>query len=250
MDTIMQNQAQIHRNNRADLHTHILPGIDDGAKNTEESNQMLELLKMDGVGNIIATPHFYLKENSVNGFIRRRNSSYEELKSRVNFDGNICLGAEVYYGKQMYRIENFESLSLGKSDYILIELPYEKKIDVDLLEDIEEMMEKTDLTVIFAHIERFFDKFTWRASRKLYSMDVIFQVNLPSMKDKKLKKAAYKFIKKDLHVVLGSDCHNCGDRSPKAYGEGLAIIEEDLGTQLKNKLLDDTKKLFDKISRY
>ena len=64
-----------------DFHTHILPGIDDGSRNSEESIQMLNLEQEQGITKIVFTPHFYANRNSVERFLKRREASYERLLS-------------------------------------------------------------------------------------------------------------------------------------------------------------------------
>ena len=53
-----------------DFHSHILPGIDDGSKNTQMSLAMIEEEKKQGVHTIVATPHFYADEDSVERFLK------------------------------------------------------------------------------------------------------------------------------------------------------------------------------------
>ena len=234
-------------NTNADLHIHILPKMDDGSSSSDESIAMLEILKEQNVKNIVATPHFYLNENGVEKFLDRRQASYERLLSKYQFEGNICLGAEVYYAENMYRIENFEKLKMGKSNFILIELPYLKKIDIDILEDIKRMINETGLNIILAHIERFWDKFTWRAMREMSSMDVIYQINLSSLTNDNLKKTVFKILKKDKFIVLGSDGHNTDKRSPSCYNQGLEVIKNKFGNDYVEKLLQNNDKIFSKI---
>lgn len=233
---------------RVDLHTHILPNMDDGPKTVDASIDLLEAFKEINIYDIIATPHFYIHENGVERFIERRTQSYKSLMDAYDFKGRIVLGAEVYYSKKLYRIDSFERLTMGNSNYILIELPYIDKIDKEWLEDIEDMMKMTGLTVIFAHIERFFDKLTWTAKRKLYSMNAIFQINLPSLENENLKKKIYKFLKKGKFTVLASDSHNTESRNPGRYENGLNMLFEDLGDSTTSALLKNTRDIFNEIA--
>ncbi len=234
--------------NRADLHTHILPQMDDGPKSISASIELLKAFKEINILDIIATPHFYINENGAERFLERRSESYRLLKEAYNFDGRIILGAEVYYSKKLYRIDSFERLTLGNSSYILIELPYIPKIDKEWLEDIEDMMRMTGLVVVFAHIERFFDRLTWSAKKKLYSMDAVFQINLPSLEDENLRKKVYKFLKKKKFTVLASDSHNTESRSPARYENGWQILLRDIGEQAAFSLVENTRCIFDEIA--
>ena len=58
-----------------DWHSHILPNVDDGSRDVAESLKLLEMLAEQGVGKVIATPHFIADNESVSAFIKRRNDS-------------------------------------------------------------------------------------------------------------------------------------------------------------------------------
>ena len=58
-----------------DFHSHILPGIDDGSKSTEESLEMLDMLRAQGVVTVAATPHFYARENTPEVFLQKHGTS-------------------------------------------------------------------------------------------------------------------------------------------------------------------------------
>ena len=55
-----------------DFHSHILPGIDDGSKNVEESLQMLRMMAKQGITHVVATPHFYPQHDTPESFLKRR----------------------------------------------------------------------------------------------------------------------------------------------------------------------------------
>ena len=90
-----------------DFHTHILPGVDDGSKNVQQSLQMLELMREQGVKRIIATPHFYAHKQSLSEFLKTRQKSYEnvlEYAAAKNLDiPDIVLGAEVFFVTELFK---------------------------------------------------------------------------------------------------------------------------------------------------
>ena len=79
-----------------DMHSHILPGIDDGAKTVEDSLELLSCLKNQGVTNVCLTPHFYTNEISLEDFIAERAEKFEKFKPHIPNGMNIVLGTEVY----------------------------------------------------------------------------------------------------------------------------------------------------------
>ena len=67
-----------------DYHCHILPGIDDGAENTETSLKMIEMMKEQGVERIVSTSHFYPhREKSVADFIAKRQAAFNKIKKKI-----------------------------------------------------------------------------------------------------------------------------------------------------------------------
>lgn len=80
-----------------DLHTHILPGMDDGSRDVLESLAMLEASAAQGVGLVAATPHFYAEENSPERFLSRRAEAAQRLRAALRPGlPEIRLGAEVH----------------------------------------------------------------------------------------------------------------------------------------------------------
>ena len=63
-----------------DWHSHILPAMDDGSKDVAESISMLGMQTSQGVGTVIATPHFYANDETVAAFLKRRAEASEALK--------------------------------------------------------------------------------------------------------------------------------------------------------------------------
>ena len=79
-----------------DFHTHILPGIDDGAKSLEESLSLLKMEQEQGVDTIVLTPHYFHERQSLDEFLQQRNTAYEQLRhaaEREKISINFHLGA-------------------------------------------------------------------------------------------------------------------------------------------------------------
>ena len=68
-----------------DVHTHILPCLDDGAKNKAESLEILNMLQQQGVTEVALTPHYYGKKQSVDDFLRLREQTFQELQNEVRY---------------------------------------------------------------------------------------------------------------------------------------------------------------------
>ncbi|MBQ5810139.1 MAG: capsular polysaccharide biosynthesis protein, partial [Clostridia bacterium] len=66
-----------------DIHSHLIPNIDDGAQSIAESAKMLQILKDEGVDNILATPHFYPSRSSLDSFLAKRSASFDALAAEA-----------------------------------------------------------------------------------------------------------------------------------------------------------------------
>lgn len=101
-----------------DFHTHILPGIDDGAKSLEESLSLLKMEQEQGVDTIVLTPHYFHERQSLDAFLQQRNTAYEQLRhaaEREKISINFHLGAEVRlaHGWRAKRQDSFALAAMG-----------------------------------------------------------------------------------------------------------------------------------------
>ena len=93
----------------------MLPGIDDGSKNTDMSLEMIRRSVDQGVQGIVFTPHFYADMNSPETFLKNRQNSLEHLKARLGELDQVpvfCTGAEVHFFRGMSRFPGLDSLYL------------------------------------------------------------------------------------------------------------------------------------------
>lgn len=198
-------------NYNKDFHSHILPAIDDGASTVEESLILLKRLKEQGVETVVATPHFYLQEQQLDNFIQNRENAYRSIKEASdNTDiPDIIMGAEVYYHPILFSLENISELCIGKSPYILLELPY-RGLDKSIVAGVEKFINYTGLIPVLAHI----DIYNPKIIDYLMQLPLLGQINLTSFLDLKKRKAALKLVQKGYCHVLGTDCHNIKYRPP------------------------------------
>ena len=98
---------------KVDFHSHILPGMDDGAENTDMAVAMLKKLHSDGVDTVVLTPHFYRKDETISRFLERRAASYKRLCDAVSGMDDcpeLLLGAEVYFYPSLSSDPDFSKL--------------------------------------------------------------------------------------------------------------------------------------------
>ncbi len=214
-----------------DFHSHILPGIDDGSQSVDESIKMLKLSWEHGVRTIVATPHYYASDESVDSFLKRRDRSFDMLQKElenISFDvPNIVLGAEVYFFNSMGHSDDIKKLSIGNTKYILVEMPF-SPWTTSTINEIYSIMSKNMIPII-AHIERYFNQEKKSGKiEELMDTDVFIQMNCEYINDIFTRRKALKLIENNIINVIGSDCHNLSNRAPN-MGKAISIIENKLG---------------------
>ncbi|MBQ8797318.1 MAG: hypothetical protein IJZ56_03890 [Oscillospiraceae bacterium] len=210
-----------------DLHTHILPKMDDGSKSVEETAQLLQLLRQQGVTTVVATPHFYAQETP-EAFLERRRVSVEMISSLVEGAPALLLGAEVAYFSGMGSCDALESLQIGQSKLLLVEMPFSDWTE-RMVEDICEIPVQLGLIPVLAHINRYPGKLQFpKYKDKLLRSGVYFQCNAEAFLTLKTRRWALDLMKRGYIHFLGSDCHNLASRPPK-LDEARAVIEKKLG---------------------
>lgn len=206
-----------------DFHSHFLPQIDDGSRSIEESVQILDVMAENDVNAIIATPHFYCNEQSVDKFIERRNAAYEKLKPHLKPNHpKIGLGAEVLYDSALVGYDQLPKLCIQGTNWLLLEMPYVQLTD-KIIDGVAEIVDSGDVKVIIAHIERYLNFTSMKELQKLMQLDVLGQINAKSMTKFSSKRNCMKLIGEGFVHVLGSDYHRI-DRGDVPIKQGFQII--------------------------
>jgi len=195
-----------------DIHNHILPGIDDGAKTVEESIYLIKGFAEFGVKDFIATPHimhnFYpnTPESIESALMRLKN----ELLKKDMKDISIRAAAEHMIDDNFESIlENCGIMPLGE-DYLLVEMSYlQASINFDVA---IQKIKHHGYFPILAHPERYLYLFDRFKIHKAYKKDgVHYQLNLLSLGNyygKEVQQMAYKLLDKGMIDFVGSDVHN------------------------------------------
>ena len=198
-----------------DFHCHVLPFIDDGAKDVDTSIAMLNMLLSQRVLRVIATPHFYAhKFDSVNDFIVKRQASYDAIKPLSPYKDNcFYLAAEVAIEHGISSLIDIDKLVISRTNLILLELPY-SGFENWMLDEINNIAIKYNLKVIIAHVHRYLDLYSDSDMQKILDNNFIFQINIEAFKNPKHRKFVKTLIKDDYPLIFGSDAHNILDRKP------------------------------------
>ncbi len=211
-----------------DWHSHILPGVDDGSHDLGESLTLVDMLAAQGVNTIVATPHFFANDETVENFIKRRNVAYQDLKEVLNPNApEILLGAEVRYYSGISRMTDLKKLRIEGSNLLLLEMSMSKWTEYTIRELIE-LASIKDITLVLAHIERYYSFQSNSVWDRLYENGVLMQVNATYFNDFYTKRKALKQLANGNIHFLGSDCHNTKTRAPQ-MDKAFQVVKKKLG---------------------
>ncbi|HEY5556691.1 tyrosine-protein phosphatase [Acetobacterium sp.] len=196
-----------------DTHIHLVPGVDDGAKDMDVAIRMLHMAINEGVSEMILTPHFnipiYYNQN-----VEKQYNLIKDYIITEKIDLKIHLGNEIYLSEEsMEGIKNGQAHTMGDSRYLLVELPYYHFYPFH-----EAMMHDLQLSgykIVLAHAERYQifmkkpDKIKELAEKGIYA-----QITSSYIIDKKTRKKALKWIEGGSIHIVASDGHNVDNRPP------------------------------------
>lgn len=194
-----------------DIHTHILPGIDDGAKNVNDSVELLLQMQKQGVTSAAATPHFFPATAVLEDFLAERDEAYGKLFSAAgkDFPIKVLPGAEVLYFEGIGSFEDIGKLTIGNSRYLLLELLGLNRIDGKIISDIEKLGNNFGIVPIIAHVERYCRYRGYkRLTDAIASGAALCQVNADFISSKQSVRAVKKLLKRGLVDFVASDCHD------------------------------------------
>lgn len=233
-------------NNLTEMHCHILPGIDDGAKDVETSLKMIERLREQGAQKIVLTPHYYSDDISLDDFLRKRdhamNTLLRELPSGYP---KLIAGAEVYISDYLFNNSNLDELKIGNSDYILIEHPFSTDFSQKIYDRLINLNLDYGARPILAHIERYKALIDEKYLLDEYvEMGCLAQVNISSFSStpRHIRKKLFKFLDAGLIHLIGSDCHNLDTRPPE-YSDGAKEIIKKCSQETLDRLILNANKI-------
>ncbi|WP_409344175.1 tyrosine-protein phosphatase [Paenibacillus sp. MBLB4367] len=217
-----------------DIHSHILPGIDDGAQTLEESLEMARAAYADGIRTVIATPHHANgRYTNAAGNVTAAVASLNDALQTNGIDLQVLAGQEIrVYSKLVDDWHDQALLSLDRSSYILIEFPTAEvpKGIADLIHELRIL----GITPIIAHPERNQELLNKPDRlRELVELGALGQVtshSITGLFGKKIQEISMQMCKSNLIHFVASDAHNMSNR-----GFGLSrayeTIEKALGFQ-------------------
>ena len=230
-----------------DFHSHILPNVDDGSKSVEESIALLRMEAEQGIGHVIATPHFYPQYDSPDAFLRRRANAEAVLREEMALHfglPQVSLGAEVYFFPGISESDALHQLTISEKKCIMIEMPPAPWTE-DMYRELEAIYTQRGFQPILAHVDRYIRPWhTHGILRRLQDMPVLVQANADFFLEKGTAAMAMRMLRKDQIHLLGSDCHNTSKRKPN-LGAVIAKVRGKLGEGVLERIQEYENRVLD-----
>lgn len=229
-----------------DMHCHIVPGVDDGAKDMETALLMLKIAYEDGIRAMIATPHYHPDKVLVD-----EASVYENFCTFKGEAEKQFPDMKLYYGREIYcdydsvdvLTQKELNLSMCETDYILIE--FSTTVEYSYLQNMVRRLIMSGYIPIIAHIERY-ECLVSHPERvaELHNMNVVMQVNAAAVMGnmgKEIKKFVKNLLKNNLIDLVASDAHSAGRRTPQLKSAALYVGKK-YGVHTMERLFIDNQK--------
>ena len=223
-----------------DIHCHILPGVDDGAKNMDIALALIEKEIEAGVETIILTPHF--RKEMFEPDMEDIWNAYDELLYETLYKNiRLYLGCEFHANMEMVEtLDNDLRPTLADSRYVLTEFAHNSTRA--FMKERADALLMSGYRPIIAHIERY------RATRKdfdliedLIEMGCEVQVNADAIIGRDglgAQRFCKKLMQEDMLHYVGSDTHNLRGRAPH-LGECCEYLKKHMGRLYTSRIMRD-----------
>ena len=224
-----------------DIHTHILPEMDDGARSYEDSLRLCQLGRNNHIKKTVVTPHFDCM-GDIDSFIKMRDKKIATLKKNLELNGiqmDIYPGAEVFVNDDIFYAQNLRRLAINNSRYLLIEFDFSGKTLKNIIDYIDEIY-SMELVPIIAHPERYeYFQRNYDMVNELESRGVLFQINAGSLASRDGREEfelAYEMAYKGVADFIATDAHSL-QRRPNDIANMLMGFPQDIEAGRMHKML-------------
>lgn len=237
----------------ADLHNHVIPGVDDGSRSMEESIESLRQFAEEGVRRLAVTPHLYLQFLDAPGELRSRmrqlRDAYASLtaaaaeagvETELRFAQEVC----AHDGRYVSRVVDDPEVAIGGTDYMLVEFGFHLEGDPD---EVIETVHAAGRRIVVAHPERYYyppGDDPLETMRGWRDAGAVLQVNLGSLYDggsaygSEVEALGWRMLDEGLAHLLSSD-HHCRSRPQILHRTVHTLIEERGGAAQADRLLSE-----------
>lgn len=229
-------------NSYIDIHAHILPSLDDGAKNSAMALDMLRQAQAEGIREIILTPHYKpMRHNSRPETVRRALYQLEKLRDAAGISTRLHLGNEVHYGSDVIEaLREKKVFTMAGSACVLVEFSpaenyaYIREAAYNLLAE--------GYVPVLAHVERYRCLMEKKVrAEELYDMGCHLQVNASSITGENgmtCRQNVKWLLRREFVSFVGTDCHDDRKRTPK-MAKAAAYVTKKYGESYCREIFRD-----------
>ena len=228
-----------------DIHSHILPGIDDGAKTKEESIEIAKIAVENGITKMIATPHYDPGDSC---FQEKMNAGLEELNEEFLKEGiplTLYPGAESFLnGETLAHLKEGRIPALNHTSYLLVEFPLQ---DLPLkIHDLLYQVQMLGYRPVIAHPERYREvQRNLNFVKEWIERGALIQINATSItgvNGSLPRETAKHLLSHDMVHLIGTDTHSPGNRKP-GMKKALGILRKWMGEELTEEMMGNNEKI-------
>lgn len=234
--------------NIIDIHTHILYGVDDGAKTIDESILLLDSEIKQGATTVFVTPHSFAFDDDHEKVYRNFDKLKGKAKRELNPSIKLYLGCEIYCDQfcvddVIDKLINHIYPTMNGTEYILIEFDSEGGSKEEALYCINKLVEANYIPII-AHAERY-HWIQMQAIKEMKEIGAKIQINAYSIaneKDKNIQKRTHDLLIKRYADFIGSDTHRLNHRPP-IIQSGMDALKLRISKEYENRIKKENASL-------
>lgn len=224
-----------------DMHCHILPGVDDGARNEGSTERMLNIAYQEGIDYIVATPHFeYGREKETFEDLKRKYWEVREQWKAMGPEKELFLGNEVFYSEGV--VESLDSriaLTMNGTKYVLVEFGVD--VGPEYVKRAIQKLRYAGYRPVIAHVERYSKLKRVKLLQDLIDMGAYLQVNAKTLCGEYgfiEKQRMLRIMKLGLIHFVATDAHDSKARRPKLK-ECIEFLQKELGKETVRLIFEE-----------
>lgn len=244
------NKLSSSYKNLVDIHCHVLPDIDDGPQDWQQSLEMARVARDNGINTVVTTPHWIQGTSWQPNYktVLEKTDKLNELLSSEKINLKVLPGMEVGISENLVDLLNSgEILTLANSNYVLIEIPF-MSLPFGLEEIVFEIISAGYIPLL-AHPERNRDLHANPARiLDLIERGALTQITTGSLCGdwgENAKDCSMKFANMDAIFSVASDGHSSSSRPPEML-TGLKVLESLIGEDKVLEILTNSEKIITK----
>ena len=232
--------------NFIDMHIHVLPQGDDGAKDINEMKEMLKIAYSEGIRCIIATPHHHPRRGKETPEVLRKQAALlRKAAHEIDEHFRIYLGTEIFFGQDVLeKLKEGRILTMNRRNYVLVE--FSPSEPFSYIKQSLQQLQMAGYEVILAHAERYGclteDP---ELAEQIGDMGILIQVNAGSItgqSGRKIKKFIKYLMDEDLVFCVGTDAHSARSRAPRMK-KAAEYVRKKYGEEYARKIFYENAKM-------